>query len=189
MGLAVSLIGSNTARDHGLRDVLPRVLRSLAKHGAATALEFELGLVTVPAGYADSFTEGLGSYSDFGRFRAWVGRQPNATKRFPHILEHSDTDGFYLPIPFTVPLQRISRSGVFGALIPQRVSVGSSVQLLQELDQLKSALGMPGDAGEITEAALDDLCDADPTLPRSVWAVLRWFARESSRQRVAIVMV
>jgi hypothetical protein len=188
MSLALSLIGADTSRDHGLRAILPHALKSIARQGVALD-GFRLGSVSVPSHYADNFTEGLASYSGFEDFRRWVRAQPNAEQRYRHLLEHSDCDGFYLPVDFPSPLQRVPRSGMLGTLFPRRLSIGSSNRLLRELDELKALLRMPGDAGELPEEALDELCEEAPELPRGMWAVFRWFARESVHQNVALAFV
>src|SRR5690349_4647866 len=58
MSLALSLIGADTPRDHGLHAILPHALKSIARQGVALG-GFRLGSVSVPLHYADNFTEGL----------------------------------------------------------------------------------------------------------------------------------
>lgn len=188
MSLALSLIGADTPRDHGLHAILPHALKSIARQGVALD-GFRLGSVSVPSHYADNFTEGLASYSGFEDFRRWVRAQSNTAQQYRHLLEHSDCDGFYLPIDFPSPLQRVPRAGMLGTLFPQRLSIGSSTRLLRELDDLNALLKMPGDAGELSEAALNELCEEAPELPREIWAVFHWFARESVHQSVALAFV
>src|SRR5438128_1203036 len=99
MGLALTLIDANTRSDHGLIAALPRLLSAIQKQGV-DASSFALGHILVPADYADTLTESLCSYSTYATFRQLVRSQPGAPQRFRHLLEHSDCDGFYVPIDF-----------------------------------------------------------------------------------------
>ncbi|MGW1148882.1 hypothetical protein ACWD6I_28535 [Streptomyces sp. NPDC002454] len=55
-----------------------------------------------------------------------------------HLLCHSDSSGYYVPVDFADPLLLRPESGVAGGGM-----VGSTHRLLQELDRVAAALGAP----------------------------------------------
>lgn len=65
-------------------------------------------------------------------------------RRFPHLIDHADFQGFYLPVAFAeprwIPDPRWEDHPLFKDKPElQKTSVGSAVELRQELDELKSA--------------------------------------------------
>ena len=63
-------------------------------------------------------------------------------------------------------------------------SAGSSSNLLAELDRLNEYLEMPGDMGELGVEATEEATEDDPwSVEKQLWALLRWFARESINQK------
>jgi hypothetical protein len=59
---------------------------------------------------------------------------------FPHLIDHSDAEGYYLPIDFPEPLVPTGKLEVPGGF------VGSSVRLLDECQRLAALLELPPDA-------------------------------------------
>jgi hypothetical protein len=121
----------------------------------------------------EDFAEAIGEFYELGKIETG----------FPHLLHHSDTEGYY--VPFTLP----GPMTVTGAVKHQdgeheevAVSVGSSPALLAELDRLAPHLGLTQDMGHLGEEAFDELAAAHrwPTAAW-VWGVLHWYARESTR--------
>ena len=64
-----------------------------------------------------------------------AGTRPPA--RFEHLMNHSDADGFYIPVQFNRVILDNSRGGVQGA------AVGSSQALLRECEELARELELP----------------------------------------------
>jgi hypothetical protein len=105
------------------------------------------------------------------------------TQAFPHLIEHSDVDGWYVPVDFERP------AWVAGVGDTEPLwSVGSSQRLLAELDALNEHLGIPGDYGQLGGGeACSALVAGDPwETHRWVWCVLHWLARESVAQRLIL---
>ena len=105
------------------------------------------------------------------------------TGAFPHLIEHSDVDGWYVPVDFERP------AWVAGVGDTEPLwSVGSSQRLLAELDALNEHLGIPGDYGQLGGGeACSALVAGDPwATPKWVWCVLHWLARESVAQRLIL---
>ena len=64
----------------------------------------------------------------------FLGKSQNFGRQFQHLMIHSDSEGFYLPIDFDDVIQD---SAAFGG------AVGSSVKLLKECKILASKLNLP----------------------------------------------
>ncbi len=102
---------------------------------------------------------------------------------FPHLLHHSDAEGYY--VPYTLPEPMVVTATVKdedGEDEETVISIGSSPALLAELDRLAPHLGLTQDMGELGEEEFDELAAAHkwPTAAW-VWGVLHWYARESTR--------
>jgi hypothetical protein len=105
-----------------------------------------------------------------------------------HLLCHSDSDGYYLPVDFGDPLFLPEDAGVAGGGL-----VGSSQGLLTELRRCAPALGIrldPDGALSDDEAArigqlFDD--DADFAIETTVWLTLHEACRASIASGHAIV--
>jgi len=102
--------------------------------------------------------------------------------RFQHLINHSDCDGYYVPysIPGPLLLNYTPPEDDEDSDGPQQLSVGSSLGLLRELDELAPLLALAGDLGELGEADFGAAADAHrwPTAAW-VWGVLHCYARES----------
>jgi hypothetical protein len=98
---------------------------------------------------------------------------------FAHLIDHSDADGYYLPIDFSQPIHFEAESPANGHTF--KVDVGSCQALLRELDELNEYLRMPGDYGEL--GGFSELYELTHEgkfgAERWSWAVMRWLARES----------
>lgn len=102
---------------------------------------------------------------------------------FPHLLHHSDAEGYYVPFPMSEPMTVTAAvKDEDGADEETVVSIGSSPALLDELERLAPHLQLTQDMGELGEDAFDELAAAHkwPTAAW-VWGVLHWYARESTR--------
>jgi hypothetical protein len=203
MGMSISLIGRTTLDEQRASDL--RVLAAAIKHGP-----LDLGTVVAPEEYAEPFTEALGSYSNIlhlqllacqmsagaipsepVRDRGEVSRQLAELKRscaLRHLVAPWEGRTYYLPIDFDQPVSKIPTNAGWRRLFTRdSCSAGSSIRLLEELNELNAILRVSGDAGEVgMDAVLDrtenDLWGAE----KYAWAVLRWFARESTKQKGVI---
>ncbi len=68
-----------------------------------------------------------------------------SSARFDHLINHSDAEGYYLPIDFPRVLVPGHELGVLGGML------GSSVRLLAECRKIAEALGIPGDLTETSK--------------------------------------
>lgn len=69
--------------------------------------------------------------------------------RFNHLMDHSDTEGYYLPIDLPDPLRLPEESEITGGVI------GSSQRLLAECEELAKHLGLPTDLDPDSDAVWD----------------------------------
>lgn len=103
---------------------------------------------------------------------------------FNHLIDHSDSEGYYLPIDFEKPLNfEVKQTGTARAWM---CDVGSSQALLRELDELNKHFNMPGDYGQL--GGYDELSavisEGDFGAERWVWGVMHWLARESVEKQL-----
>lgn len=102
-----------------------------------------------------------------------------ATKKFQHLIEHSDFDGYYLPIAFAEPISLVVNETVN--------SCGSSHQLLNELNQIGPMLF--GDSFDDLKGPeiLWTLDEFDPFVTEKfVWTRLRWTVRNANKHNLVI---
>lgn len=112
---------------------------------------------------------------------------PRAT-RFVQLVNHSDSDGVYVPLPIPEPVYVNGTVRIPGAEDEEvSVSIGSSNALLAELEELAPLISLAGDAGSMSEVQFDLAVGAHrwPTVAY-VWGLLHWYARESVRGRTLI---
>ncbi len=98
---------------------------------------------------------------------------------FNNLIDHSDSEGFYLPVDFEKPFNfEVKQTGTAQAWL---CDVGSSQGLLRELDELNKHLKMPGDYGQLGgyEELSAAVKDNEFTAERWVWGVMHWLARVS----------
>lgn len=88
--------------------------------------------------------------------------------QFNHLINHSDTDGYYLPVDF------------MQAFFLEEVSLGSAVALLGELDALEPVLAaqFPGEVA-LALSTPDEEERAPLTGPVGVWHSLRRLCRSA----------
>jgi hypothetical protein len=115
----------------------------------------------------------------------------DAPTRFQHLINHSDAEGYYVPLEIGEPVGIEYRPSVEDPEADdsvETVSIGSSLALLRELNDLQAALGLPGDMGELGEEAFKR-CVAEHKWPTAahVWGLLRWYARESVARKLFIL--
>lgn len=70
----------------------------------------------------------------------------NKQRTFDHLMLHSDAEGFYLPIDFSDVLVPDPSLGITGEM------VGSSYRLLKECERVASALEVPAELDETSDA-------------------------------------
>lgn len=100
------------------------------------------------------------------------------TERFQHLIDHSDSDGYYLPLDFANPVTILTDVEGF-------LSIGSSLRLLGELEELIQPLwrGAKQAAPEI-EWAVDE---KDPWMQEKlVWRNLTWLCRNSKDYNLVV---
>jgi hypothetical protein len=85
-----------------------------------------------------------------GGFLSKVLGKPKFTQmRFEHLINHDDSQGFYIPINFERVIVPDPRLGVLGGL------VGSSNRLLEECTSLAEALDLPTDLDPESETVMN----------------------------------
>jgi hypothetical protein len=115
--------------------------------------------------------------------------EPAVTTRFINLVNHSDCDGVYVPLPLGEPVTVSGTLKLPGADEAEvNVSIGSSEGLLDELDELAPLIDLPGDRGSLSEKHFEQVV-ADHRWPTAayVWGLLHWYARESVRSKTLIV--
>ena len=119
---------------------------------------------------------------------AYYAEPPATRSRFRHLVDHSDCEGVYVPLPLDDPVTVTGQVSLAGAPPEEvNVSIGSSGALLAELEELAPLVGLAGDRGDLGDAALDNALSAHPWPTAAyVWAVMHWFARESVRESTLI---
>jgi hypothetical protein len=113
---------------------------------------------------------------------------PPRTTQFVQLVNHSDSDGVYVPLPIPEPVTVNGTVRIPGQEDEEvSVSIGSSNALLAELEELAPLVALPGDAGSMSETEFDLAVGAHrwPTVAY-VWGLLHWYARESVRGRTLI---
>jgi hypothetical protein len=110
--------------------------------------------------------------------------------RFRHLIDHSDAEGYYVPLEIGEPVgieYEPARTDDDSEAEAETVSIGSSLALLRELNELQAVLGLDGDLGELGEETFERRVSEHrwPTAAH-VWGVLRWCARESAGKKLFI---
>jgi nucleotide-binding universal stress UspA family protein len=124
-------------------------------------------------------------YRGPSRFARLTGRPSAGPLPFAHLIDHSDADGYYVPVEFPDPL------------VAGDEMVGSSQQLLAECEALAAALGIPDDLdpeAEVLWAASEGQTEGGELWQRYgvesfVCVRLRAAARHSVRTGAAIAFV
>jgi hypothetical protein len=119
---------------------------------------------------------------------AFYRSDPPGDTRFSHLVNHSDADGVYIPMPLAQPVYVTGTLQLIDRDEEQiNLSIGSSEALLCELDELAPLIGLSGDLGSMTELEFEQAVAASrwPTAAH-VWGLLHWYARESVRGKTLI---
>lgn len=103
---------------------------------------------------------------------------------FCHLINHSDSNGYYIPLDFAEPFTFDAPS--FDGEGTWKCDLGSCQALLRELDEMNKYLKVPGDYGELCGSArLEQEIKGDVfQTEKWVWAVMRWLARESVQRNL-----
>ncbi len=103
---------------------------------------------------------------------------------FPQLINHSDSNGFYIPLEFDTPFSFGAPS--FDGSKTWKCDVGSSHSLLRELDELNKHMNVPGDVGQMNGSAMVQQEIKGDTFEKEkmVWAVMHWLARESVERKL-----
>lgn len=97
---------------------------------------------------------------------------------FSHLINHSDAEGYYVPIDFPNPVPVIERDN----------HVGSSIRLLKELDTLAEALQLPAwarpDDGRIQALIAERPAEGEPWQRHYEATYALVMLREAARQSI-----
>lgn len=104
-----------------------------------------------------------------------------------HLICHSDTEGFYVPIDFPEPLYDDEEGKIPGGGI-----LGSSQHALQEIIQVAPLLGIPLKVGHLSDEVAKSIAhEADESHPywieRKVWLTMYEAFRRSIEYKCAVV--
>jgi hypothetical protein len=109
------------------------------------------------------------------------------SERFRHLCDHSDSDGYYIPLDFELPLNLKLSPDPDSPGEDLSISVGSTSRLLSELVELNRTLGLQGrwdtrkDAMNVDFPAEQDVRDL-----HYGWYLMEGFARTSLEHRMPI---
>ena len=110
--------------------------------------------------------------------------------RFKHLIWTGSLGIFYIPIEFPDPL--LIEEGFEDEEQTEEIeyiSVGSSPQLLRELDDVNKWLMLQGDYGDVGKQVAKEVFDNEQDLWREVkwaWLVLHWMARKSLEKKLTL---
>jgi hypothetical protein len=179
MGESVSLVGTDSPRWQDVADWLPLALDQLGQR------DLVIRAVEPPPTYSEDMTEALGHTSPLQRYASEVSSREGMA--FPHLSKLTGRPAFYLPVEFPEPLLALKGRTLLTRLFPTRLFVGSSVQLLAELESLAPLLHISKDAGEVGMAAFERVTEkGEFPAERYTWGVLRWFCRMSVERHAVV---
>jgi len=111
---------------------------------------------------------------------------------FKHLIWTGSIGIFFIPVDFPEPLlieeEELESEGRFIGNV-EYISIGSTYQLLRELDTLNKWLKLQGDYGDLGEMVSFDVYEneADPWREiKWAWLVLHWMARQSIEKKLTI---
>lgn len=104
-----------------------------------------------------------------------------------HLICHSDSEGFYVPIDFPEPLYDEEEGRIPGGGI-----LGSSQRALQETIQAAPLIGIPLEDGHLSDEAAKCIAEeADQSHPywieRQVWLTMYESFRQSVEYKCAVI--
>lgn len=203
MSLNASLFGKDSDNYQHLSGVVDEVLKAVSRYNPR-ALSFSLGRLDGESLEADVGITELHSLRGYAAHIELEGEPPKTTldgkghyptlkriydgtdssKRFQHLINHSDCGGYYIPIEFAEPVLLERRSFTLGTDGP----VGSSQKLLSELDEINKYLNVVGDYGQVERGSVEQTIRDDPwASEKHAWSVLHWLARESIARHLILI--
>lgn len=137
---------------------------------------------------------GVKLVEDEGLLRYWEQLDNELTAKdlsYKHIIWTGSIGIFFIPVDFPEPLliEEDELENEEGSGPIEYISIGSSYQLLKELDTLNQWLKLQGDYGDLGEMVSVDVFenDADPWHEiKWAWLVLHWMARQSIEKKLTI---
>ena len=212
MGLDVVMVGLNEIKDRVNKDAAVTALVKWLQENVPEAHTTNIGEPSGPM----SGGHRVGMYSDLHVLRglalryeqrgapglagaseeefaalsdAFYTSDPPEATRFNHLINHSDADGLYVPLPLAEPVYVTGTMKLTAEQEDEEISlsIGSSEELLRELDELAPVIGLAGDLGSMTETEFE-MAVAETSWPTAayVWGLLHWYARESVRGKTLI---
>jgi hypothetical protein len=102
-----------------------------------------------------------------------------------HLICHSDSEGFYVPIDFTEPLYDDQEEGLPGGIL------GSSQRALEEVRRTAPLLGIPLDDGDLCDDAARSIASEEDGssaywIERQVWLTMFEALRQSVEHKCAV---
>jgi hypothetical protein len=212
MGLDVVMVGLNEIKDRVNKDVEVTALVKWLQENVPEARTTNIGEPSGPM----SGGHRVGMYSDLHVLRGFALRfeqqgatglagatedqlyalseefyeaDPPASTRFNNLINHSDADGVYVPLPLDEPVYVTGTMKLTAQHEEEEInlSIGSSDGLLEELDELAPVIGLAGDLGSMTETEFETAVGETPWPTAAyVWGLLHWYARESVRGKTLI---
>ena len=175
----MSLVGTDSPSWEDVAAWLPAALDQLGER------DLVIRAVKPPPAYSQDMTEALGHMSPLQRYASEVSTREGMA--FPHLSKLSGSPAFYLPVEFSEPLLALKGRTLLTRLFPARLFIGSSVQLLRELNALGPHLHVSKDAGEVGIAAFERMTErGELPAERYTWGVLRWFCRMSVEKHAVV---
>jgi hypothetical protein len=206
MGLDGQLIGKDSEEFSDLEEKLVEELNR------SVGIRLPIGQL-----YGQAYFERIGRYSDLQRLRSYAAhiavfkKSPESldaepiseelrtmydgSRPFshPHLMNHSDCEGYYVPTPFSEPVQipllvAIDSDSHHSEEV-WHADVGSSAILLRELESMSEFLHLPNAARHrrrskpLLEALEGDLWAGI----KWAWTVLYWLAQESVERNVLVM--
>ena len=164
----------------------PEILIQLQRYAAH--IDFKKNIPEAP-------TTGEKLVEDAWLLKYWEQLDNELTSKdlsFKHIIWTGSIGIFFIPIDFPEPLlieeDKLDDEEEAIETI-EYISIGSSYQLLKELDTLNQWLKLQGDYGDLGEMVSVDVFenDADPWNEiKWAWLVLHWMARQSIEKKLTI---
>lgn len=108
--------------------------------------------------------------------------------KFPHLIDHSDCDGYYIPCDFPKPLWiKPSEIGMDENDDDILISVGSSICLLKELLEINKFLNIPITELEDLDKYAEQILDDDWEFVKWSWAVLHYMCQKCTQLHQPII--
>jgi hypothetical protein len=205
MGLDGQLIGKDSEEFSDLEEKLVEELNR------SVGIRLPIGQL-----YGQAYFERIGRYSDLQRLRSYAAHialfnkppesidEPiseelrmmyDGSKPFshPHLMNHSDCEGYYVPTSFAGPVQIPLLLAIDSESSQSdqvwHADVGSSAILLRELESINEFLKLPDAARQKRQSKpLLDPIEGDIWAGiKWAWSVLYWLAQESVERNVLIM--